>query len=69
MPARRSQTAHESVRAAFKIDDAHTYIWQRFHWLVAWPCSRAEKEKGKFQAEIYELLNQIESSNKDRVSA
>lgn len=29
--------------------------------------ARAEKEKAKFQAEIYELLSQIESGNKDKI--
>lgn len=29
--------------------------------------SRAEKEKSKFQAEIYELLSTVESSNKERI--
>lgn len=28
---------------------------------------RAEKEKGKFQAEVYELLAQVESFNKERL--
>jgi peptidoglycan hydrolase CwlO-like protein len=28
---------------------------------------RAEKEKGKFQAEVYELLSQVESLNKERL--
>lgn len=30
-------------------------------------CFRAEKERAKFQAEIYELLSQVESYNKDKV--
>lgn len=30
--------------------------------------SRTEKEKAKFQQEVYELLAQIESSSKERVS-
>lgn len=29
--------------------------------------SRTEKEKAKFQQEVYELLAQIESANKDKV--
>lgn len=29
--------------------------------------ARAEKEKAKFQAEIYELLSQVESSNKEKL--
>lgn len=28
---------------------------------------RAEKEKGKFQTEVYELLSQVESLNKERL--
>ena len=28
---------------------------------------RIEKEKAKFQQEVYELLSQVESSNKDKV--
>lgn len=28
---------------------------------------RADKEKGKFQAEVYELLAQVESLNKERI--
>lgn len=28
---------------------------------------RAEKEKSKFQAEVYELLSQVESLNKERL--
>lgn len=30
-------------------------------------CFRAEKEKAKFQAEIYELLSTVESSNKEKI--
>lgn len=29
--------------------------------------SRTEKEKAKFQQEVYELLAQIENANKDKV--
>lgn len=28
---------------------------------------RSEKEKGKFQAEVYELLSQVETLNKERI--
>lgn len=30
-------------------------------------CHRAEKEKSKFQSEVYELLAQVESVNKERL--
>lgn len=39
---------------------ALTYIRCLFHF-------RAEKEKAKFQAEIYELLSTVESSNKEKI--
>lgn len=36
-------------------------------YLINKRCFRAEKEKGRFQAEVYELLAQVETFNKERL--
>lgn len=39
----------------------------KIHLLIFSFCSRTEKEKAKFQQEVYELLAQIENVNKEKV--
>lgn len=38
-----------------------------FAYYINVPFSRTEKEKAKFQQEVYELLAQLENANKDKV--
>lgn len=45
-------------------------LYNRMGWLVLFVCCfcyRTEKEKSKFQAEVYELLAQVESVTKEKI--
>lgn len=45
----------------------YLFWWWKPYTYQTYPSSRAEKEKSKFQSEVYELLAQVEQVNKERL--